>query len=55
MKDKTGSTNGFRVINTQVGLETKRKRAAIEEKMFQFMQTKRGCSKTTKGKFKKGR
>lgn len=53
MKDKTGSTNGFRVINTQGGLETKRQRAAIEAKMFQFMQTKRGGSKTTKGKFKK--
>ena len=38
MKDKTGSTNGFQVINTQGGLETKR-----------------GGSKTTKGKFKKGR
>ena len=55
MKDKTGSTNGFRAINTQGGLETKRQRAATEAKMFQFMQTKRGGSKTTKGKFKKGR
>lgn len=55
MKDKTGSTNGFRIINTQGGLETKRQKAATEAKMFQFMQTKQGGSKAVKGKFKKKR
>ncbi len=41
MKDRTGSTNGFRVIHTPGGLETKRQKAATEAKMFQRNQTRK--------------